>query len=119
MEKANLDEFTRGWVTGAFEGAFYKTSDMEFAVQKFSKGSKEPSHCHKIATEITVIVKGKARMQDQILNEGDVVRIPPGEYTDFEALEDTVTAVIKHPGALNDKYLAQDNVEEIEENLSC
>lgn len=116
MRKANLNEFTRGWVTGAFEGAFYSTPDMEFAVQTFKKGTKEASHCHKIATEITVIVKGKARMQDQILNEGDVVEISPGEYTDFEALEDTITAVIKHPGALNDKYLDEESGED---KLKC
>lgn len=114
MRRANLNQFTRGWISGAFEGAFYSTPDMEFAIQTFKKGTKEASHCHKIATEITVIVKGKARMQDQILCEGDVVEISPGEYTDFEALEDTITAVVKHPGALNDKYLNEEEaVEEV------
>jgi hypothetical protein len=36
---------------------------------------------------------------------GDIIRIAPGVYTDFHALEDTVTTVVKLPGALNDKYL--------------
>ncbi len=105
MEKANLDDFVRGWFVGGFEPSLYSTEDVEVAVQTFEKGAIEASHCHKIATEITVIVSGRARMKDIILNAGDIVKISPGEYTDFEALEDTVTAVVKVPGALNDKYL--------------
>lgn len=105
MNKTNLDNFVRGWFVGGFEPTLFKTTDVEVAVQKFTKGDKEASHCHKIATEITVIVSGKARMKDKILNAGDIVCIEPGEFTDFEALEDTVTTVVKLPGALNDKYL--------------
>ncbi|YCO03484.1 hypothetical protein ACB087_24165 [Vibrio sp. VNB-15] len=105
MNKTNLDNFVRGWFVGGFEPTLFKTTDVEVAVQKFTKGDKEASHCHKIATEITVIVSGKARMKDKILYAGDIVCIEPGEFTDFEALEDTVTTVVKLPGALNDKYL--------------
>ena len=36
---------------------------------------------------------------------GDIVVIAPLESTDFTALEDTVTMVVKVPGAVNDKYL--------------
>ncbi|EOG9063354.1 hypothetical protein ACLK5F_004155, partial [Vibrio fluvialis] len=88
-----------------FEPTLYNTTDVEVAVQHFKKGDKEASHCHKIATEITVVVSGKALMKGRILSAGDILRIEPGEYTDFEALEDTVTTVVKLPGALNDKYL--------------
>lgn len=105
MEKSNLDDFVRGWFVGGFEPTLFKTTDVEVAVQKFKKGDKEDSHCHKIATEITVISKGKAKMGSIVLSEGDIVKIEPGEYTDFEALEDTTTVVVKLPGALNDKYL--------------
>lgn len=104
MEKTQLSKFIRGWVVGGFEPSLYKTLDVEFAVQKFSKGDFESSHYHKIATEITVIVSGKARMNGTVVVSDDVVVIRPGESTDFEAIEDTVTAVVKVPGALNDKY---------------
>lgn len=107
MEKLNLNNFVRGWFVGGFEPTLFTTTDLEVAVQEFKKGDKEPSHCHKIATEITVIVQGKARMNQLILEKGDVVKISPGEYTDFEALEDTTTTVVKLPGALNDKYLEE------------
>lgn len=105
MDKHNIDDFVRGWFVGGFEPTLYKTTDVEVAVQKFDKGAKEASHCHKIATEITMIVSGKARMGSHVLESGDILRIEPGEFVDFEALEDTVTTVVKLPGALNDKYL--------------
>lgn len=95
----------RGWFVGGFEPTLYKTTDVEVAIQHFKAGDKEASHCHKIATEITVIISGRARMKRNEVTAGDIIRIPPGEYIDFEALEDTVTAVVKLPGALNDKYL--------------
>jgi quercetin dioxygenase-like cupin family protein len=105
MDKHHIDDFVRGWFVGGFEPTLYKTTDVEVAVQHFYKGEKEARHCHKIATEITIIVSGKAVMNGITLQSGDIVRIPPGEYTDFEALEDTTTTVVKLPGALNDKYL--------------
>ncbi|MCG6305579.1 cupin domain-containing protein [Vibrio vulnificus] len=105
MNKYHLNDFVRGWFVGGFEPTLFKTTDVEVAVQKFNQGDKEDSHCHRIATEITVIISGRAKMKGIILNAGDIVRIEPGEFTNFEALEDTVTAVVKLPGALNDKYL--------------
>ncbi|WP_372768511.1 cupin domain-containing protein [Pseudoalteromonas sp.] len=105
MEKTRITDFVRGWFVGGFEPTLFKTQDVEVAVQQFKKGDKEASHCHKIATEITMIVKGQARMKGMIISEGEIVKIPPGEYTDFEAIEDTTTVVVKLPGALNDKYL--------------
>ncbi|HDG1710527.1 TPA: hypothetical protein PFE25_003719 [Kluyvera ascorbata] len=109
MEFSKLDNMVRGWFVGGFEPTLFKTSDVEVAVQHFTAGDKEAAHCHKIATEITVIVSGRARMLGREVKAGDIVKIAPGEFTDFEAIEDTVTAVVKLPGALNDKYLKGDN----------
>ncbi|MFT5653733.1 MAG: anti-sigma factor ChrR (cupin superfamily) [Psychromonas sp.] len=108
MDSVKLEDMVRGWFVGGFEPTLYKTNDVEVAVQSFKAGAKEASHCHKIATEITVIVSGKALMKGVEYSAGDIIRIQPGEYTDFIALEDTVTTVVKVPGALNDKYLEAD-----------
>lgn len=108
MELSKLDDMIRGWFVGGFEPTLFKTTDVEVAVQRFKSGEKEAAHCHKIATEITVIVSGRARMAGKEIISGDIVKIAPGEFTDFEALEDTVTVVVKLPGALNDKYLKGD-----------
>jgi len=107
MEKSDLSQMTRGWFVGGFEPTLYKTTDVEVAVQHFKAGDQEARHCHKIATEITVIISGRAIMNSNEYKAGDIVKIFPGEYTDFHAVEDTVTAVVKLPGALNDKYLEE------------
>jgi quercetin dioxygenase-like cupin family protein len=74
------------------------------AVKSYKKGDKEGKHYHKIATEITVVIKGKVRMFDDVYSEGDIVVVEPGDATSFEALEDAVNVVVKIPGANNDKY---------------
>lgn len=63
---------------------------------------------HKIATEITVIIVGKVVMMGKEYSAGSIIKINPGESTDFHALEDTITTVVKLPGALNDKYLVDE-----------
>jgi len=40
-----------------------------------------------------------------VYEAGDIIVIKPGTSTAFEALEDTVTVVVKLPGANNDKYI--------------
>jgi len=103
--KSNLDKMKLGWFVGNFEPSLYKTNDVEVAVKTYKKGDAEEIHHHRIATEITVIVSGRVRMNDLILESGDILVIPPFHATDFEALEDTTTTVTKMPGANNDKYL--------------
>jgi quercetin dioxygenase-like cupin family protein len=105
MEKFFLDEMVRGWFVGNFNPSVYKTEDVEVAIQEYKKGDKEEWHLHKIATEITVILKGEVLMNKENYKEGDIVKIPPNEGTDFVCLEDTIAIVVKLPGALNDKYL--------------
>ena len=39
------------------------------------------------------------------LKRGDIVKINPGVSTNFEALTDVTTVVVKYPGTINDKYI--------------
>lgn len=105
MQIEKLNSMVRGWVVGNFEPAVLKTEDFEFAVQHFKAGTHAPWHYHKLATEITVIITGKAQMNGKELSEGDIIVLQSGEGADFKAITDVITAVIKTPGALNDKYL--------------
>lgn len=96
----------KGWFIGNFEPSLLKTNAVEVALKKYKKGDYEDSHYHKIATEFTVIVSGRVRMNGKEYREGDIIVIEPNDSTDFEALEDnTVNVVVKIPGANNDKYL--------------
>jgi hypothetical protein len=109
MQFNKLENMVRGWLVGSFEPSVYKTSDVEFAVQRFMKGSHEKRHFHKIATEITVIINGTAKMNGIEYLSGSIIVIEPNESTDFQAMTDVTTAVLKIPGALNDKYLVEDD----------
>ena len=108
MKVASLNDMVKGWFVGNFEPTLYRTNDCEVAVKTYKKGEKEEAHYHKIATEITVIAKGRVRMFGNIYNEGDIVVVDPGDATDFEAIEDTMNIVVKIPGANNDKYLVKE-----------
>ncbi len=107
MKVASLNQMVKGWFIGNFEPALIKTGDVEVAVKEYKKGDYEEAHYHKIATELTVVVYGKIRMKKNVYKKGDIIVIEPGDITDFEALEDTACAVVKYPGASNDKYMEE------------
>lgn len=106
MKKFNLNDMIGGWYIGNFEPSLLKTNDVEVSVKHYKKGDYDSIHHHKIATEYTVIVTGQVEMSGEIYNENDILVIPPSESTDFRALTDATTVVVKIPGASNDKYLS-------------
>ena len=108
MKIARIYEMTKGWFIGNFEPSLLKTNAVEVALKKYKKGDYEKAHYHKIATEFTVIVSGRVRMNGKEYIEGDIIVIEPNDSTDFEALEDnTVNVVVKIPGSNDDKYLTK------------
>jgi len=107
MKVDKLKDMFRGWVVGNFDPSLYKTDDVEVAVKNYKKGDYEPKHYHKIATEITIICKGRVLMNNELYEEGDIITIEPNEQTDFRALNDVITTVIKLPCTKGDKYLVE------------
>lgn len=105
MKNEKLDHMIKGWFVGNFEPSMFPTEACEVAVKHYKAGDREGAHFHKIATEITVIVKGRVRMMNREWGEGDIVMLEPGEVTDFEALTDAINVVVKLPGATQDKYI--------------
>lgn len=105
MKHYKLENMIGGWFVGAFSPNVYETHDCEVALKKYKKGDKESSHFHKIATEITLVVSGKIKMKDREWVAGDIIVLEPGESTAFEAITDASNVVVKLPGALNDKYV--------------
>ena len=65
-------------------------------------------HHHKVATELTVLVSGSARMAGRTLEAGEIVVVEPGESSDFEALTSATVVAVKIPGAPGDKYVDGD-----------
>ena len=52
----------------------------------------------------TIILSGRVKMNGQFFSEGQIVHVKPSEATDFLALENTTTLVIKSPSVTKDKY---------------
>jgi quercetin dioxygenase-like cupin family protein len=99
-----LEEMTGGWFVGGFTPTLAPLEAAEVAVQHFRAGQVEPEHHHKVATEITVLVSGRAVMCGRQIVAGDILVLPPGTASAFEAIEDCVTAVVKVPSVPGDKY---------------
>ena len=107
MKVDKVKDMFRGRVVGNFEPSLWKTDDVEVAVKTYKKDDYEQKHYHKIATEITMISKGRVLMNNELYEEGDIITIEPGEATDFRAINDVITTVIKFPCLTDDKYLVK------------
>ncbi len=105
LECHHLSHFTKGWFVGDFNPTLLATDKVEVAVKHYQAGDQEARHHHKVATELTAIVSGRVRMSGQEIGAGEIVRIVPGQSTDFTALTDTVTVVVKVPCVAGDKYM--------------
>ena len=107
MKTAKLENMIKGWFVGNFQPTLCATNDVEVGVKHYKKGDREQKHYHLIATEYTVIISGRVKMNGVEYGPGDIVVMEPGEATDFECLQDgTVNVVVKLPGANNDKYIS-------------
>ncbi|MBK8803359.1 MAG: hypothetical protein IPN71_15120 [Fibrobacteres bacterium] len=104
MNSHRLETFRGGWFVGAFQPRLIASDHIEVAVKRYAAGDAEGRHVHRIATELTLIASGKVRMNGVVWTQGDILEILPGESTDFLALEDTITVVVKTPSAPDDKY---------------
>ena len=104
MRTAKFADMYRGWFIGNFPKSAYKTKEFEVAAKEEKAGERVERHLHKIATEITLVVKGRIRMNGKEFRTGDIIILEPGESSDYEALEETFTVIVKVPSALKDKY---------------
>ena len=105
MKVYHLSEMVKGWFVGDFEPAAIRTTACEVSVKRYDAGTKELAHVHKVAVELTLIVSGQVRMNGREFSAGDIIVVAPGETSDFEALTQTTTTVVKLPSAKGDKYL--------------
>lgn len=105
MKHHHLENMVRGWFVGGFSPTALKTDACEVACKRYRAGEREDRHYHKIATEITLVLEGRVSMNGTPWSAGEIIVVEPGEAVEFESLEDSVTVVVKIPGALNDKYV--------------
>jgi hypothetical protein len=105
MKLYKLDNFTKGWVIGDFIPSLVHSKDIEIGIKSYLSESYEQRHIHNIATEYTIIIQGSVLMNNTQYNTGDIIQIDAKESTDFYAITDCITCVIKTPSVPSDKYL--------------
>lgn len=104
MKTMRLADMIGGWFVGDFEKSILRTKDVEVAVKKYAAGDHEKLHYHYIAPEITVIVGGTVRMNGVEHGDGTIIHLEPGEGSDFTAVTEVMTIVVKIPSVPGDKY---------------
>jgi len=104
MKIYNESDMTKGWFIGDFIPTAYRSRECEVALKRYKTGDHETAHVHKIATEITMVVEGKVKMNGSEFSKGSIVVLDPGETTDFQVLENATTIVVKLPSVKEDKY---------------
>lgn len=109
MKYFQLNSMIKGWFVGNFSPTALNTEGAEVAVKVYKSGDNEAEHHHKIATELTLIISGRVRMNGEEFGSGDIVLIEPEESTDFMALTDATTVVVKVPCVTGDKYPGKAN----------
>lgn len=105
LEKFCLSDFKLGWIVGDFVPSLVSSKEIEIAVKYFQAGEKEPSHKQIIATEISVVVNGIIKIDGVSFESGDIIKISPGIFADFESVTDSALVCIKYPSLPNDKVL--------------
>jgi len=104
MKISHLEQMKGGWFIGNFEPTCLRTDVFEVACKEYKAGCHESRHIHRIARELTVIASGRVIMNGQTFDKGDIIELEPGESSDFQVLEDTLTIVVKLPSVVGDKY---------------
>jgi hypothetical protein len=106
MKVFKLNSMVRGWFVGEFSPTAYTTPHCEVCCRFYRAGEQEKRHVHRIATELTLVQSGRVRMEGVEYGAGDIVVLEPGDPSDFEALDDTWTVVVKLPSVKGDKFQA-------------
>jgi mannose-6-phosphate isomerase-like protein (cupin superfamily) len=107
LQRYKLNQFTKGWFVGNFSPTLLATDGVEVAVKRYRAGEGEGAHFHKVATELTLVVSGRVRMGTEEFGPDDIVKIEPGQATDFMPLTDATTVVVKVPCVSGDKYMVE------------
>ena len=108
MKIYNINDMTRGWFIGDFEPCVLRTKDFEVGVLSFKKGQHHDPHYHKVIAEYNVILKGKIKLQNKELGEGDIFVLEKNEISDCIFYEDTSILTVKVPSVPDDKVIIKE-----------
>jgi len=98
-----LDSMKRGWLVGNFEPSILKTDLFEVAYMRHKKDEYSAAHVHNELSEYNVLIHGKMKMNNEVIEKGNVFIVPKGMLTHTNFLEDCEVLCIKVPSVPSDK----------------
>jgi dTDP-glucose pyrophosphorylase len=102
----DLKDFKNGWFIGDFEPSILKNSGVELAVMNKKKGvGIHDFHYHENCIEINVLIKGKMKVNNKIINENNIFVFNPYVPSVYEYIEDCTFVVFKNKPSNNDKII--------------
>lgn len=107
LQVFDWNDFKGGWFIGDFIPTLYPTENVEVCIKRYKRGDYDSCHMHKLATEITMIVEGTVSMNGEEHHKDDIIVIEKGQATDFLAVTDAITCVVKIPCVKGDKYIVE------------
>jgi hypothetical protein len=102
MKIFDFNTMKAGWFVGDFDLSAYKTDLFEVAFKKHLKNEVWNPHYHTDVIEINLIINGKMKFQNKVLQKNDIFVVYPYEISDPEFIEDCEMIVVKTPSK-NDK----------------
>ena len=115
----DVPESNRGWFLGDFlpEGSPNKIKALEIAWKKLGPSDRDPIHVHTIATEVTIILKGRidflvedgeGNLKQVTLFRGHYLLLRPGVKCGVKRFyKGTEVIVVKTPSKPDDKEVVK------------
>ena len=107
MEKFKLSKMVRGWFVGDFTPTAFQTKDFEVGYHIYKAGQQWDKHYHKLTTEINYVIRGRMKINGELIEEGDVFIIHPNEVVEPEYLTDCELIITRDGSFKNDKYIIE------------
>ena len=105
MKINKLSKMKGGWFIGNFTPNAFKTKKFEVSYKIHKKGEKWDKHYHKKSKEINLIIKGKMKIRNKILQKGDIFTLNKFEIADPVFYKSTHVICVKIPSSKNDKFI--------------
>lgn len=98
-----------GWFIGKFIPTAYETDLFEVCYKVHPQGEIWDTHYHEKITEINLLIEGTMKLQDKILNSGDIFVLQPYEIANPEFITECSIVCVKCPGIVGDKIICNKN----------
>ena len=102
----NFLHFKGGWIVGNFKESIIDNPDYEIGVKKLKKGFVDKPHYHKEGFEYNLLIEGKLKQKDKIIEKNNLFIFEPLEVSFIKALEDSIILVFRNYSNPEDKFLS-------------